>query len=205
MPLPPVSLGGFVTSNPAVVSHSGATLVFARGGDGALYMQRVVNGVPQGWISLGGYITSDPTAVNDANDDAYVFVRGNDMALYWKRIPSGGVPGAWQSLGGVITSNPAAAVKGTTKFVFGRGGDNAVYVQRLPGTVPTGWLRLGGFVTSDPAAVSDTFSGGGVTVLARGRQRPVPPAREHRGFGTRVGRDGRLRHLNRGRGVRPDR
>ncbi len=162
------SLGGFVTSNPTVTSIAGVTMVFARGGDNALYLQKIVNGIPQGWTSLGGFITSDPVAVTDSSGNTSVFARGGDMGMYWKQISSGGSIGPWQALGGFITSNPAAAVNSTTKFLFARGGDNAVYLQRLAGTTPTGWVPLGGFVTSDPAAVTDTFNGGGATVLARG-------------------------------------
>jgi hypothetical protein len=162
-PGPAVPLDGRATSNPTAVSNTNGTFVFVRGGDGALYWQRILNGAPQGWASLGGSITSDPVAVSDGGVIS-VFARGGDNAIYWKSIV-GTSPQPYRGLGGLATSNPAAVVSGNTTFVFVRGGDGALYSQRIVNGVLQGWASLGGLITSDPAAALD---GSGVTAFARG-------------------------------------
>jgi subtilisin family serine protease len=158
-----VPLGGLSISKPAVVSTASGTFVFVRGGDGGLYWQRILNGIPLGWNALGGYITSDPVAVvNGAN--VSVFARGGDFALYWMPI-AGTTPQSWIRLGGLVTSNAAVAVAGSTQFVFARGLDGGMYVQRIVNIFALGWNALGGLVTSDPAAAPD---GAGATVFGRG-------------------------------------
>jgi hypothetical protein len=177
----PVALGGALLGDPAAVSDSSGSAVFVRGTDNGIYWNRIVNGAPQGWQSLGGATTADPVAVvtgTAPNDQIDVFVRGGDGAVYWKQITgsvaSPTIQPGFVALGGFATSSPTAAVAGatlsspgSTAFVFVRGGDGAVYMQRLTGTSAGTWVGLGGLITSDPAATPDNFNGG-VTVFARG-------------------------------------
>src|SRR5262249_56052520 len=78
------SLGGVLTSGPAVCSWSSGRLdVFVRGTDNALWHKWFSNGW-SGWESLGGVLTSDPAAVSWGPNRIDVFVRGTDNALWHK-------------------------------------------------------------------------------------------------------------------------
>ena len=63
---------------------------------------------------------------------------------------------SWTSLGGGFRSGPAAASWARNRLdVFGRGTDNALYVDSWTGTAWTGWSQVApNPVGSDPAAVS---------------------------------------------------
>ncbi|MEY9181858.1 peptide methionine sulfoxide reductase MsrB [Bradyrhizobium sp. USDA 326] len=108
------SLGGGITSDPAVVDNSDGRLeVFARGTDNALWhiWQEEPHAAPwSGWASLGGQITSDPAAIADSDGRLEVFARGADNALWhiWQDKPRSGPWSGWASLGGVLLSDPLA-------------------------------------------------------------------------------------------------
>ena len=148
-------LGGFITSNPFIITDSqGRTHIFARGGDNALWLN--LDGT---WLSLGGVITSDPFAIKDSQGAIHVLVRGADNAL-WDRTVDGG----WTYLGGIISSNPSAALSSDNHIkVAVKGADSALWMK----DITTGsWTALGGFITSNPQAILD--SSGRIHVMARG-------------------------------------
>ena len=163
VPGPSLALGGAGTSSPAVVSNANGTFVFVRGGDNRLYWQRVLNGIPMGWNVIAG--RSRPIRSRRRRHEHH----GLRPRRRQRRVPTGdggSQPQGWMRLGGGATSNVAAAVSGTTTFVFARGGDIALYAQRIVNGAPQGRSALGGLITSDPAAA---FDGSGVTVFVRGR------------------------------------
>ncbi|WP_108718751.1 hypothetical protein [Miniimonas sp. S16] len=165
------SLGGGLSSGPAVSSWSSGRLdVFVRGTDNALWHKWFAGGW-SGWESLGGVLTSDPAAVSWSDGRIDVFVRGTDNAL-WHKWFDGGWSG-WESLGGILTSGPAVASWAHGRLdVFVRGTDNALWHKWFRrGTFGigggwSGWESLGGVLTSDPAAVS--WSEGRIDVFVRG-------------------------------------
>ena len=78
------SLGGVLTSGPAVSSWSNGRLdVFVRGTDSRCGTSggRTAG---SGWESLGGVLTSGPAAVSWGAGRIDVFVRGTDSALWHK-------------------------------------------------------------------------------------------------------------------------
>ncbi len=140
------SLGGKITSNPAVVSWGANRIdVFARGTDGAVW-HRWWNGRSWGgWESLGGKIPegSNISAVSWGSNRIDLFVKGMDSAL-WHKWWDGRKWGGWESLGGKITSDPTAVCWGSNRIdIFARGTDGAVW-HRWWGGKWGGWESLGG-------------------------------------------------------------
>jgi len=134
------SLGGYLTSSPAVDSWGDG--VFVRGGDGALWLREhnvQRNSTDLGWwpwVSLGGRIapgTAPAAAIGYINYEVLdVFVKGMDGALWLRQDTiSGSGWSGWQSLGGYLTSSPGATWEGPNYYpyldVFVRGGDNALW------------------------------------------------------------------------------
>jgi hypothetical protein len=146
------SLGGVLTSGPAVSSWSNGRLdCFVRGTDSALW-HKWFDGGWSGWESLGGILTSSPAAVSWGRGRIDVFVRGTDSAL-WHKWFDGGWSG-WESLGGVLTSGPGAVSWGRGRIdVFGAGTDSALWHKWFDGGW-SGWESLGGILTSTPAVSS---------------------------------------------------
>jgi acylphosphatase len=170
------SLGGVVTSDPAVFINSDGRLeLFARGADNALWhnWQTAPHAGPwSGWNSLGGIITSDPEVVENSDGRLEVFARGLDGALWhnWQTAPHAGPWSGWASLGGIITSNPVPVRNSDGRLeIFARGTDNALWHiwQTVPHAGPwSGWFSLGGVIVSDPAVFDN--SDGRLEVFARG-------------------------------------
>jgi hypothetical protein len=155
------SLGGVLTSDPAVVDNSdGRIEVFARGTDNALWhiWQTVPHAGPwSAWASLGGSITSDPEVFVNSDGRLEVFARGTDNALWhiWQEAPHAGPWSAWGSLGGIITSDPTVIDNSDGRLeVFARGTDSALWHiwQTAPHAAPwSAWASLGGILIDDPA------------------------------------------------------
>lgn len=104
------------------------------------------------WASQGGGLTDSPAAAT-LNGVAYVFVKGNDNALYVKSSADGINWSAWTNLGGVLTAAPAAATANGQLYVFVKGQDNALYIMSSrDGGSWSGWTNLGGVLTAAPAA-----------------------------------------------------
>jgi len=159
------SLGGVLTSSPALSSWAPGRLdAFVRGGDNALWHQWFQGGW-SGWESLGSTLTSEPAAVSWGSGRIDVFWRGTDNTLQHEWFAGG-----WfgpESLGGGLTSGPAAASWAAGRLdLFVRGGDNGLWHKWFDGTGWSGWESLGGGLTSEPAAVS--WASGRIDVFARG-------------------------------------
>jgi hypothetical protein len=159
------ALGGTLTSPPAAIVHSSdsnAVYVFGRGGDGALWYQRVTASSSSGWLTLGGFLQGTPTAAMGLLDGVLnVFVRGGDDAL-WQRSIAGPGPDftEWQSLGGILIDDPASAsITNAPPTVVGVGVDGALWTGQLSDAGWTGWTSLGGQVTSYPWMVADGTEG----------------------------------------------
>jgi Metallo-peptidase family M12B Reprolysin-like/Repeat of unknown function (DUF346) len=158
------SLGGTITSAPAVSSWASGRLdIFARGTDSALWHKWFQNGW-SGWESLGGTLTSEPAAVSWGNGRIDVFARGTDSALWHKWFQNGW--SGWESLGGTLTSGPAVSSWASGRLdVFARGTDSALWHKWFQNGW-SGWESLGGTLTSEPAAVS--WGNGHIDVFAAG-------------------------------------
>ena len=158
------SLGGGLTSDPAVSSWSSGRLdTFVRGGDNALWHKWYQNGWSN-WESLGGFLTSSPAAASWSSGRIDTFVRGGDNALWHKWFQNGW--SNWESLGGVLTSSPAVSSWAAGRLdVFVRGTDNALWHKWFQNGW-SNWESLGGVLTSGPAAVS--WSSGRIDVFVRG-------------------------------------
>jgi hypothetical protein len=159
------SLGGGLTSDPAVASWgSGRLDLFVRGTDRALW-HKWFDGRWSGWESLGGILTSSPGAASWSSGRVDVFVRGTDNALWHKWFDGRWFD--WESLGGGLTSGPAAASWSSGRVdVFVRGTDNALWHKWFDGGRWSGWESLGGILTSDPAVAS--WAPGRLDVFVRG-------------------------------------
>ena len=138
------SLGGVLTSTPAVSSW-GATRadVFVRGSGNGLY-QKTWNGTAwSGWTALGGVSTSAPAATSWGANRIDVFVRGADNQLY-HRSSDGTSWSSWEPLGGVLTSAPTVASWASGRLdVFVRGADNALWHKWFVSGAWSGWESLG--------------------------------------------------------------
>jgi hypothetical protein len=158
------SLGGTLTSDPAVASWSSGRLdVFVRGTDNALWHKWFQNGW-SGWESLGGLLTSGPAVAAWSAGRLDVFVRGTDNALWHKWFQNGW--SGWESLGGVLTSDPAAVSWSAGRLdVFARGTDNALWHKWFQNGW-SGWESLGGLLTSSPDVSS--WASGRLDVFVRG-------------------------------------
>jgi hypothetical protein len=111
------TLGGTLTSFPSAASKGTDLFVFTAGTDNnGLWYQRLPNNSPgggtlpsdwTGWLGLGGQLTSIPIAAEHTTDGLFVFLRGTDGALYYRRlVGSGNSPSDWfpfVSLGGFAT------------------------------------------------------------------------------------------------------
>jgi hypothetical protein len=167
------------TSPPVPASGSGTFDGFVRGGDNQLWWTRSTNGVWAAYSPLGGYLTSDAAVASDASG-AWVFVRGLDNALYYRRFDGTSWTPSWISLGGYVTSNPTAVSTPSGPRVFVRGFDNALYTGAFTGTAFSGWTSLGGLVTSNTAAAA--WDGSGVRVFVGGFDHAVYTGRYAQGW-----------------------
>ncbi len=156
-------LGGYITSNPDVISSGPDLYVFVRGSDNALYYKKYNSTSWSGWQDLGGNVTSDSDEAK-LGSNLYVFIRGTDNALYYNKYDNTSWSG-WQGLGGNVTSDSDEAKLGSNLYLFARGSDNALYYNKYDNTSWSGWQNLGGYITSNPDVIS---SGPDLYVFVRG-------------------------------------
>jgi hypothetical protein len=108
-----------------------------------------------GPFDLGGLVTSGATGMTNQRTDSYrwVFARGGNDAVYYRRQYSGGASWEpWQTAGGTIIGTPSASCLGeqtTPPILWVRAIDNSLYRKVLTG----GWQRVGGVLASEPSAV----------------------------------------------------
>ncbi len=93
-----VAAGGFVTSSPTGLSGTAAGYVFAIGGDGGVWSQRIAGGSWTAWQSLGGR-SPTPVAATWRDGEPMLAVLGLDQAVWTLRM-TGGAWRGWRSLGG---------------------------------------------------------------------------------------------------------
>ena len=150
-----VSLGGYIVGAPAVVAVNNRLMVFARGGDNALYVNTFDGTNWSGYAGLGGHLTGDPVAV----------VRGGVVDVFGRNVGGdivsrrwdGSSWADWYSLGGWLDGNiDAVATKTDNIFVFARAGQTA-WVNHLDGGW-SGWQSLGEAVVGDPSAVAAPYN-----------------------------------------------
>src|SRR4051794_32330858 len=152
----------------SVLSSNGATTVFGRGADNAIWY-RTGRGVGtySVWASIPGAIaTSGPAAVSSDGTRVDVVVRGAGNAVYQASStldPSTGRPGtwsSWMSLGGALTTAPGIASVGANKSaIVGRGTDGAVWQRVWDGAGWSEWASLGGYAWSSPSIEADNVNG----------------------------------------------
>jgi hypothetical protein len=186
------SLGGYITSDPAVVQRdNGYWNVFVRGGSG--YLNSIWTGDGgnswHGWYTVGGKQLLEGTGPAAAsfgpNRCDWFITCADDHALYHMWDDSAGRHG-WDNLGGYLTSSPGATAYGPNIdkiAVFGRGSLGGLWATYYinggwSGLIPLGggiragtgpaacsWIlnnRLDVFVTGDSGAVYHIWSQQGV-------------------------------------------
>jgi hypothetical protein len=163
------SLGGVLTSKPAVASWSSNRLdAFVRGSDGQLW-HRWWNGVMwSGWEPLGGQLLpgTGPAVASWGAGRLDVFVTGTDRQL-WHLWWNGSGWSAWQPVGGVLTSGPAAVSTGPGHLdVVVTGTDHAVWHTAYLGGPWGPWEPLAGQTNADPTITSP--GGGRLDVFVQG-------------------------------------
>lgn len=155
------SLGGYLTSNPAVVSpHVGVIDAFVRGHDGALWSRYTTNEGTSwsNWYKIGGQLLAGTGPAAYAWGDARIgwLVTGTDHALYHMWNDSSTGMHGWEKLGGYLTSSPGATSPTSGVInVFVRGRDSALW-QREYNNGWSSWTSLGGKIGpgTGPAACS---------------------------------------------------
>jgi hypothetical protein len=108
--------------------------------------------------NLGGALTSGPVAITLGTgtefNDTWVFARGTDQAVWFRRFAEGsGTWGPWSSLGGRAVGAPGVTCEAgptASPVVFVRGTDNQLWERGLGGG---GWVPLGGRLASPPASL----------------------------------------------------
>ncbi|HEX2097007.1 MAG TPA: S8 family serine peptidase [Solirubrobacterales bacterium] len=133
---------GGATSSPSVTNHGCCIVhVMVRGSNNAVwdrYWSAAYGWT--GWSSLGGVTTTAPAAA-DAGQTLYVFARGADNALWYRRYTTSWSD--WTSLGGQIVSNPAAESRdGGGVDVFAVGLDGKLQQRRHVAGAWTSWMRV---------------------------------------------------------------
>lgn len=153
------SLALFTQISPAGAAPGDYTsFVFARGGNGSLYLRtRLPTGAWTGWRNLGGQITGTPVAELLPGRGLTVFVRGTNGSVYARATTDLVNWGGWQNLGGLIVGSPAV---GAATWVTGPGQAQAVLVARGTNGVPyerrlvdgawQAWTSLGASMASNP-------------------------------------------------------
>ena len=119
----------------------GATLVFLRGSDNAVWMLSAPDGQ---WVSLGGQIFGDPSAVNRGGI-VHVFGLGTDDHIYTNVITNS-VPSGWAQIGnsniGFVGSPRAFSRSSTTIDLFAT--DEHGLLEWLSFSTSTGWSSPSG-------------------------------------------------------------
>lgn len=161
--------GGYILGDVSILgpwTSGGATRIYARGGDNALWVYTYPNGP---WTCLSGLITSKPTAGYDINGKTHVMVRGGDGAL-WDNID-----GVWYSLGGYINAEtPSISFSwdpsDSNYLQIGvRGGDNGLWLKKMNiNDRLRSWQSLGGLITSGPIVLQDPNVANTLRIVVRG-------------------------------------
>ena len=155
------SLGGNLTSKPAVAADEYDLLIYARGTDGAVWGRQEDNraGLWIGWHKIGGRLLPG-TAPAAAYSDNGIFIAavGTDHAVWVGEDLVGSAGIRWHSIGGRTNSNPGLATPSEGVVVaFLRGTGNVAWYREFFGQTPgvtAGWHSLGGSLTSGVTAIT---------------------------------------------------
>jgi hypothetical protein len=143
-------------SEPAAVVYNGHPWVFIRGTDNRIYHNKLDGAgwseVPGNWQTLSG-----PAVVLLKGNSLSLFVRGTDNRIYWKEY-NGAHWSKWFDLAILentpavpAISEPAVVLFNGNQWVFIRGPDNRIYLNKFDNT---GWSEVPGAVTvAGPSAV----------------------------------------------------
>ncbi len=148
------SLGGKVTSPPAVASWGPNRLdAFVRGADGSL-RHAGWGGGGWGWEGLGGSFAGAPAVASWGSNRLDVFVRGLDNSL-WHRAWTGSAWTSWEGLGGSMSASPTVVSVAANRLdilVRGSGGD--LWHIAWNGIAWSAWEGLGGAMNGPAGAAS---------------------------------------------------
>ena len=153
--------------------------LYIRASDTDIWRRAFTNDAWQAWEHIPYGFSSAPAGVYGWSAGDYVFARGNNNAMYYRKryydYPSYSYAWTeWQGLGGVKTSGPSG-IYSDGVYTFARGTDNQYYYRFLDDPWAdtdtwTNWQAIGGNWNSAPSvAVGDGGWGPtGVYVFGRG-------------------------------------
>lgn len=124
---------------------------------------------PEGYASLDGVITGNPAATV-FNNTLFVFVRGNDNAIYYRKTTDGSNYDSYAYLGGYLISDPSTSVTYDTLYVEATGGDNQRYLRSTTdGSNFADWI---GSSVGAQTSASAYFNGNTYTFVQGGGTNP---------------------------------
>jgi hypothetical protein len=160
---PPRTTAYVLPATGAVAETTPGNLaVFARRTDGGLNL-RTFDGTTWTAGSIPSISLTSGLATTKVGSDLLVFLRGNDNGIWVNHGVNGAGWSSWQSLGGNNSSDPAAASDASGVYLFTRGADDALWMNRQTFGW-SGFKSLAGPIDSDPAAVSHSS---GIYVFVR--------------------------------------
>ena len=136
---------------------------------------------PLGYPSSSVSFTTDTPTTSVFDNILYIFCKGTDNAIYYKRFDSYNWDSNWQYLGGYLTSSPISLMfdrdnaMNRKLFIAHRGGDSAAYVKTFDGSswYPSGsnnWIDIDGILPGDPVISADSKR---LYIFHRGRDNAV--------------------------------
>ncbi len=160
------SLGGSLTSAPAVVSTDGNSAdIFARGIDRALWWLHWDGAMFVPWQSLGGTLATGPAAASTGPGRIDV-VAVDDAGHLIHRGLTAGEWSDWVDLGGQIQDEPAIVrANAASVDIFARGASSELWQITRIGADWSAWNSLGGVIASAPSVLRQA---GSLHVYARG-------------------------------------
>ena len=121
-------------------------------------------------VNALGEGASSSVASATIDGDSWVFARGSDGGLWYRRLAaSSGTWGGWVSLGTTIGSDPTTVTRANGDiWTFARGADNGLWYRRFSSSSSqwSGWATLGPTIVGNPTA--RVAPNGDLWVFARG-------------------------------------
>jgi len=140
------SLGGGLTSGPAVAPVGGTMTFFARGANSRIYTRTLATG----WqITPWSCVAAPAAAAEEASSDTIFACQGATHVL-WEAVNGGAGWTAAVSLGGSLIGGPAVAATSRVPELLAEGNNHAVWER----TLVTGWVGLGGSVSGGVGAAA---------------------------------------------------
>lgn len=124
---------------------------------------------PEGYTSLDGVIIGSPAATV-FNNTLFVFVRGTDNAIYYRKTTDGSNYESYSYLGGYLISDPSTLVTYDTLYVEATGGDDQRYLRSTTdGSNFADWV---GSSVGAQTSASAYFNGNTYTFVQGGGTQP---------------------------------